>query len=102
MEARADDVQFRLGERALHAEDQTVVELGRVVTAVLVDHERAGDGAELEQAMPVLVRSRQPRGFQREDRAHMAHRHVADQDLEVLPVRRRGRRTAQIPSRIRI
>src|SRR6202049_5284771 len=36
VEARADDVQLCLGERALHAEHKAVVELGRVVTAVLV------------------------------------------------------------------
>ena len=59
VEARADDVQLCLGERALHAEHKAVVELGRIVTAVLVDHERAGDGAQLEQAMPVLVGARQ-------------------------------------------
>src|SRR6202790_1840443 len=55
VEARADDVQLCLSERALHAEHKAVVELGWIVTAVLVDHERAGDGAQLEQAMPVLV-----------------------------------------------
>src|ERR1700693_6070493 len=68
VEARADDVQLCLSERALHAEHQAVVELGRVVTAVLLDYQRAGDGAQLEQAMPVPVRSRQARGFQGEDR----------------------------------
>src|SRR2546421_598340 len=57
VEARADDVQLCLGERALQAEHQAVVELGRVVTAVLVDYQRACDGAQLEQAMPILVRS---------------------------------------------
>src|SRR5262249_56914182 len=38
VEARADDVKLCLGERALHAEHKAVVELGRVVTAVLVDY----------------------------------------------------------------
>jgi hypothetical protein len=39
-------MQLRLGEGALHAEHEAVVELGGAVTAVLVDHERAGDGAQ--------------------------------------------------------
>src|SRR5713226_953545 len=39
VEARADDVKLCLGERALHAEHKAVVELGRVVTAVLVDYQ---------------------------------------------------------------
>src|SRR5258708_16622572 len=77
VEARADDVQLCLGERALHAEHQAIVELGRVVTAVLVDYQRAGEAAQLEQAMPVLVRSRQARGFQGEDRSDLAHPHLA-------------------------
>jgi hypothetical protein len=64
VEARADDVKLCLGERALHAEHKAVVELGRVVTAVLVDYQRAGDGAQLEQAVPVLVRARQARSFE--------------------------------------
>lgn len=76
-------MQLRLGEGALHAEHEAVVELGGVVTAVLVDHERAGDGAQFEQAVPVLVRSRQPGGLQGEDRTDLTHRHIADQGLEV-------------------
>ena len=37
VEARADDVQLRLGEGALHAKHETVVELGRIVATVFVD-----------------------------------------------------------------
>src|SRR5262249_35093506 len=55
MEARANDVQLGLSKRALHSEHEAVVELGWVVTPILVDYQRAGDGTELEQAMPVLV-----------------------------------------------
>ena len=51
-------MQLGLGERALHAEHEAVVELGWIVAAVFVDHERAGDGAKLEKPMPVLVRPR--------------------------------------------
>jgi hypothetical protein len=51
----ANDVQLGLGEGPLHAQDKAVVELGRIVAAVLVDHERIGDGAQFEQTMPVLV-----------------------------------------------
>jgi hypothetical protein len=86
VEARADNVQLGLGERALHAEHKAVVELGWIVTAVFVDYERAGDRAQFEQAMPVLVRSRQPGGFQGEDRTDLAQSHIADQRLEVLAI----------------
>src|SRR5256884_2947291 len=96
VEARADDVQLCLSERALHAEHKAVVELGWIVTAVLVDHERAGDGAQLEQAMPILVGARQPRGFQGEDRTDLAHGHIADQRLEVLAIGRSRTGLAEI------
>src|SRR4051794_14302982 len=43
MEARADDMQFCLGEGALHAKNKGVVEVGRTVHAILVDHERSRD-----------------------------------------------------------
>src|ERR1700693_3438044 len=97
VEARADDVQLCLGERALHAEHKAVVELGRVVTAVLVDYQRAGDGAQLEQAMPILVRSCKPRRFQREDGPDLPHCHIADQRLEILAICRSGSGLAEIP-----
>src|ERR1700716_1864487 len=88
VEARADDVQLCLSESTLHAEHEAVVEVGWIVTSILVDDERAGDGAQLEQAMPVLVRSRQARGFQGEDRSDLAHGHIADQRLEVFAIGR--------------
>src|SRR6266849_4504116 len=97
VEARADDVKLCLGERALHAEHKAVVELGRVVTAVLVDYQRAGDGAQLEQAVPVLVGARQARSFQGEDRPDLAHGHVADQRLEVLAIGCPRTRLAESP-----
>src|SRR6202795_4487237 len=84
VEARADDVQLCLSESTLHAEHKAIVEVGWIVTSILVDDERAGDGAQLQQAMPVLVRSRQTRGFQGEDRTDLAKSHVAHQGLEVL------------------
>src|ERR1700730_18550010 len=97
VEARADDVQLCLGERALHAEHKAVFELGRVVTAVLVDYQRAGDGAQLEQAMPILVRSCKPRRLQREDGPDLPHCHIADQRLEVLAICRSGAGLTEIP-----
>jgi hypothetical protein len=50
-----------LRKRALQAEHEAVVEVGGVVAAILVDHQRAGYGAQLELAMPVLVGARQAR-----------------------------------------
>jgi hypothetical protein len=45
-------VQFCLSEGALHAEDQRIVELGRIVATILVDHERVGD---VQRLLPKLA-----------------------------------------------
>src|SRR5208283_2841614 len=93
---RANDMQLCLSEGAFHAQDQRVVELGWIVTTILVDHEGVGDGAKFQKPMPVLVRTRQARDLQRKNRADMAHGHVADQDLEVGAVGGGGSGLAQI------
>ena len=90
-------MQLGLSERALHAEHEAIVELGRVVATILVDHQRVGDGAELQQAMPILVRARQAGSFERENGADVAHRHVADQRLEVLAVGRPRTGLTEVP-----
>src|SRR3954471_4494158 len=64
VEARANDVQLCLSEGSLHTKHKGVVEVGRTVHTILVDHERPRDGTQLEEAMPVLVRACQPRRLQ--------------------------------------
>ena len=48
VEARANDVQFCLSERALHAKDKAVVEVGRIVAAISVEHQCLGDSAQFQ------------------------------------------------------
>ena len=48
VEARANDVQFCLRERAFHAEDKAVVEVGRIVATISVEHQCLGDGAQFQ------------------------------------------------------
>ena len=97
VEARANDVQFCLRERAFHAEDKAVVEVGRIVAAISVEHQGVGDGAQFQQAMPVLVRARQARRLQGEDRTDLPHRHIADKGLEVVAFGRQCSGLAKIP-----
>ena len=85
---RADDVESGLGEGAFEAENEAVVEIRRIVRAILVDHDRSGDGTQLEQAVPLLAGACQARGLQGEHRPHLAHRHIVHQGLEVVPGRR--------------
>jgi len=44
MEARANDVQFGLSERPLHAKDEAVVEIGWVVATIAIEHQGLGNG----------------------------------------------------------
>ena len=45
MEARANDMQFCLRECAFHAEDKAVVEVGRIVATISVEHQCFGFGS---------------------------------------------------------
>ena len=51
--ALAEQREFHLAHRALHAEQQAIVRMPRVVDAILVDNQRADQPAELEQGVPV-------------------------------------------------
>src|SRR5258708_40066670 len=97
VEARANDVQFCLRECAFHAEDKAVVEVGRIVAAISVEHQSFGDSAQFQQSMPVLVRACQARRLQREDRTDLPHRHIAHKGLEVVAFGRQFSRLGKIP-----
>jgi hypothetical protein len=46
-------VQLGFAHRALEAEQQAIVEAGRIVDAILVEDQGRGQGAELDQAVPI-------------------------------------------------
>src|SRR6516165_2206649 len=52
-QASAEEVQLRLGHRALEAEQEAVVEVAGVVEAVLVEDQGLRERADLEQPVPV-------------------------------------------------
>src|ERR1700675_4501542 len=54
VEARANDVQFCLRERAFHAEDKAVVEVGRIVAAISVEHQCFGTSPHPHKPCPAL------------------------------------------------
>ena len=51
----AEQMEFGLAHGALEAEEEPVVEVGGVVDAVLVEDQGVGEGAQLEQPVPVGV-----------------------------------------------
>src|SRR5437016_2159958 len=58
LEARADKMQLGLRHGAFEPEQELIVEIGRIVATIGVDNESAGQGADLQQAMPVAARAR--------------------------------------------
>ena len=79
---RADQVQLRLGHRALQPEQQPVVEITRRVDPVRVGDQRPGQRAQIDQLMPVRRGAREPRDLQREDQPDVPQADVGDQLLE--------------------
>ena len=75
LEARGNDVQLGLGDGSLESQQQRVVEVRRVVAAVLVDDQCPGQRADLDQPMPFQIRTSQPRGFPGQDRADVPVTH---------------------------
>jgi hypothetical protein len=79
-------VQLRLAHGALETEQQTVVEVGRIVDAVLVEDEGVGEGADLEQPVPVGGVAGEARDLEAEDDAGVAEPDLGDERLEGLAI----------------
>ena len=82
----AQQMEFGLTHGALEAEEEPVVEVGGVVDAVLVEDQGVGEGAQLEQPVPVGVVAGEPGDFETEDDAGGAHADFGDEAAEALPV----------------
>jgi hypothetical protein len=75
-------VQLGLAHRAFEAEQEAVVEAGRIVDAVLVKDECRRQCAQLDEAVPVGRVARKTRDLQPHDNAGLAERHLAHELLE--------------------
>src|SRR5207245_8325483 len=75
LRALAEHREFKLAHRALHAKQQPIVGMARIVDSVLVGDERADQSTELDQRMPVAAITGKTR---RLDREHSADTAVAD------------------------
>jgi hypothetical protein len=84
-EPAADQVQLRLAHRALEAEHQPVVVVGRVVDPIGVSDQRVGQRAQVQQLIPVGVVAGQPACLDAKDEPDLAQPDVGDQALEALP-----------------
>jgi hypothetical protein len=88
--AGAQEMQFSLAELAFHAEQHPVAVVAGVIEAVFVADQRAAEGADLRQPVPVGVVPGQPGAFQAQHDPGLAHAHVGGQPLESFPVGSRG------------
>ena len=79
--ALAQHRQLHLAHGALHAEQQAIVGMTRIVDAVLIDDQRADETAELQQRVPVATVAGEPR---RLDRDHGADAPLADGGQQLL------------------
>ena len=91
-----DEVQLRFGHRAFQAEQQPVVEAGRVIEPVLVADQGVGEGADLQQPMPVGVVAGQPGDLEPQHDPGAAHADLGDEMLEAFAVSRRGTRLSLV------
>ena len=90
LQAGADEVQLGFGHRALEPEQQPVVELARVIEPVLVEDQRVGHRADLQEPVPVGVVAREPGDLEAEHDPGVSHPDLGHQPLESLAVCGRG------------
>jgi hypothetical protein len=83
--ALSEQAEFVFRHRSLQPEQQPVVHQARIVDPFGVDHQGTGQGAEVDQMMPVPPVAGQPRGLDAVDRPHRSGADLGDQSLEAWP-----------------
>ena len=96
LKARLQYMEFRLAHGALQAEQQTVIEMRRVVDAVLVEDQRPSERGQFEQAVPVGIVTRQARHLQSEHDADAGIGHFGNQTLETIAILGAGAGQAEV------
>jgi hypothetical protein len=89
-------MKLRFTHRALEAEQETIIEMRRIIHSVLVKDQCVGEGADFQQAVPVGVVSRQTGDFESHHNPGMAHAYLSDQTSKTLPPSSRGARLTLI------
>ena len=64
--------QLEFAHGALQSQQQPIVDVARIVHRLVIDQQRTGHGAQIEQVMPVPIVACQPRRFQRQHGADFA------------------------------
>jgi hypothetical protein len=94
--ALAEPAQFRLTHGALEAQEQAVVQVSGVVGALRVQDDGIGQGAQLQELVPVPVVAGQARDLQAGDGPRPPEADRRHEALKACAARRRGAGLAQI------
>lgn len=94
--ARFENMQFGLAHGAFEAEQEAIIEAGRIIDTVFVENERRSQRAQFDETMPVRGVARQSRDLQAHDDAGFAKRHLAHELLKAVACGAAGTRLAEI------
>ena len=86
LQSRPQDVEFGFTHCPFQTEQQPVIEVSRIIDPVFVKNQRVGEGADLEQPMPVHRVSCQPGDLETEYDAGPSEADLRDQALKTLTV----------------
>ena len=86
LHAGPQEMQFAFGQGPLKAQQESVIEAGRVIQAVFVADQGVIVGADLDELLPVGRVAGQPGAFQAEHDPGTPERHLGDQVPEPFPV----------------
>src|SRR5437899_10498835 len=83
-QALPQPMEFSLAHGALEAEQETIIVVSRIIDAFFVNDERVGEGANLQQVIPVATGAGQARDFQTQDRSAMLESDFSDERLKAI------------------
>ena len=94
--ALTKEAQLVFGHRPLQPQQQPVIDQAGIVRAVRIDHQRADQGAQINQVMPVAPVPGQARGLEAEHGASKARADSSHQFLEAGALDQSGTGASQI------
>jgi hypothetical protein len=89
-------VQLGLAHRAFEPEQQAIIVVRRIVEPVQVGDQRAKEGTQFQQLVPIPVGPRQAGHLDPQDQAHVIEADLGHQALEAGPAIGRGGGAAEI------
>jgi len=89
-------MKFGLAHCSLQPEQQPIIEVSRIVEAILVEDQRIGQCADLDQAMPVAAVSSESRYLKTHHDASLPETYFGNETLEAFAVGCRSTRSSKV------